>query len=152
MADSTKITLHIFILGTNFISRPSLATEGALRCSMECEVALEPDVPMFEQFSPTSCHFIPLWFKYFPLHPIFKHSHYMFLPCVRKQVSQAYRTKITVLYILPFMSRGSLVGITTGYGLDDRGITVRVPVGSRIFTSPYRPDRLWGPHNLLSNG
>jgi hypothetical protein len=26
---------------------------------------------------------------------------------------------------------------------------VRVPVGSKIFTSPYRPDRLWGPPNLL---
>jgi hypothetical protein len=25
----------------------------------------------------------------------------------------------------------------------------RVPVGSKIFTSPYRPDRLWGPPNLL---
>jgi hypothetical protein len=25
-------------------------------------------------------------------------------------------------------------GIATGYGLDDRGVGVRVPVGSRIFT------------------
>jgi hypothetical protein len=40
----------------------------------------------------------------------------------------------------------------TGYGLDDRGVGVRVPVGSRIFSPPGRPDRLWGPHNLLSNG
>jgi hypothetical protein len=29
---------------------------------------------------------------------------------------------------------------------------VRVPVGSRIITSPCRPDRLWGPPNLLYNG
>jgi hypothetical protein len=29
------------------------------------------------------------------------------------------------------------------------GAGVRVPVGSRIFTSPYRQDRLWGPPNLL---
>jgi hypothetical protein len=36
-------------------------------------------------------------------------------------------------------------GIATGYGLDDRGVGVRVPVGSRIFSSPSRPDRLWGP-------
>jgi hypothetical protein len=43
-------------------------------------------------------------------------------------------------------------GITTGYGLDDRGIGVQVPVGSRIFSSPRRPDQLWGPSNLLSNG
>jgi hypothetical protein len=36
--------------------------------------------------------------------------------------------------------------------LDDRGVGVRDPVGSRIFSSPRRPDRLWGPPNLLSNG
>jgi hypothetical protein len=42
-------------------------------------------------------------------------------------------------------------GIATGYGLDDRGVGVRVPVGSRIFSSPRRPDRLWGPPSL-SNG
>jgi hypothetical protein len=35
----------------------------------------------------------------------------------------------------------SSVGIATGYGLDDQG--------EREFTSPYRPDRLWGPPNLL---
>jgi hypothetical protein len=38
----------------------------------------------------------------------------------------------------------SVVGVATGYGLDDRGVGVRVPVGSRIFSSPRRPDRLWG--------
>jgi hypothetical protein len=42
-------------------------------------------------------------------------------------------------------SRDSVVGIATGYRLDDRGVGVRVPVGSRIFSSPRRPDRLWGP-------
>jgi hypothetical protein len=36
--------------------------------------------------------------------------------------------------------------------LDDRGIGVRVSVGSRILIPPYCPDRLWGQHNLLSNG
>jgi hypothetical protein len=45
-----------------------------------------------------------------------------------------------------------LVGIATGYGLDDRGVGFRVPVGSRIFSSPRYPDRLWGPPSLLSNG
>jgi hypothetical protein len=38
-------------------------------------------------------------------------------------------------------SRGRAVGIATGYGLDNREVAVRVPVGSRIFTSLYRPDR-----------
>jgi hypothetical protein len=32
--------------------------------------------------------------------------------------------------------RDSVVGIPTGCGLDDRGVGVRVPVGSRIFTCP----------------
>jgi hypothetical protein len=50
------------------------------------------------------------------------------------------------------MSRGSSVGIETGYGLDDRGVEVRNPVGSRIFSYPHRPDQLWGPPSLLSNG
>jgi hypothetical protein len=47
-------------------------------------------------------------------------------------------------------SLDSAVGITTGYGLDDRGVGVRVPVGSGFFSSPRRPDWLWGP--LISSG
>jgi hypothetical protein len=31
-------------------------------------------------------------------------------------------------------------------------VGVRVPAGSRIFTSPRRPDRLWGRTNLLHDG
>jgi hypothetical protein len=51
----------------------------------------------------------------------------------------------TIYYLCPIVnrSRGSSVGIATGYGLDDREVGVRVP---------RRPDRLWGPPNLLSNG
>jgi hypothetical protein len=51
-----------------------------------------------------------------------------------------------------YRSRDSVVGIATSYGLDDRGVGVRVSVGSRIFSSSRRPDRLWGSPNLLSNG
>jgi hypothetical protein len=40
-------------------------------------------------------------------------------------------------------SRDSVVGIATGYGLDDRRVGFRVPVGSRIFSSQCRLDRLW---------
>jgi hypothetical protein len=50
------------------------------------------------------------------------------------------------------MSRDSVVGIATGYGLHDRGVGFWVPVGSRIFSASRRPDRLWGPPSLLSNG
>jgi hypothetical protein len=51
-----------------------------------------------------------------------------------------------------YESRDSVAGIATGYGLDDQGFGVPVPVGARIFSSPCRPDRLWGPPSLLSNG
>jgi hypothetical protein len=51
----------------------------------------------------------------------------------------------------PNLIRRSSVGTATGYELDDRGVGVRVSVGSRIFISPYRPGRLWGPPSL-SNG
>jgi hypothetical protein len=34
----------------------------------------------------------------------------------------------------------------------DRGVRVRVSGGTRIVFSPLRPDRLWGPSNLLSTG
>jgi hypothetical protein len=37
------------------------------------------------------------------------------------------------------------VGIATGYVLDDRGVGVRVPVGSRLFSAPYHSDCPWGP-------
>jgi hypothetical protein len=48
--------------------------------------------------------------------------------------------------------RDSVGGIATGYGLDYRGAGVRVPGSSRIFFPPRRPDRLWDPPCLLSNG
>jgi hypothetical protein len=38
-----------------------------------------------------------------------------------------------------YRSRGSVVGTATGYGLNDRVVGVRVPVGSRIFSISSRP-------------
>jgi hypothetical protein len=60
------------------------------------------------------------------------------------------RYPVTFVF-LTALTMFSSVGIAVGCGLDDRGVNIRVPVGSTIFTSPYRPDRLWGPPNLLSN-
>jgi hypothetical protein len=48
-------------------------------------------------------------------------------------------------------SRGSIVGIATGYGLHDGGVGVRVPVGANSFSSPWRPDWFLGSTSLLSN-
>jgi hypothetical protein len=39
-------------------------------------------------------------------------------------------------YCTIIKSQESIVGIVTGYGLDDQGVGVQVPVGTRIFTSP----------------
>jgi hypothetical protein len=64
-----------------------------------------------------------------------------------------WNVSIFLFSAINIWSRDSIVGIAAGYGLDDRGVGVWVPVGSRrIFSSPRRPDRLWGPPNLLSNG
>jgi hypothetical protein len=52
--------------------------------------------------------------------------------------------KFKIFYI-NFVSWDSVVSIATGYGLDDRGVGVRVPVGSWTFSSPHHPDWLWGP-------
>jgi hypothetical protein len=41
-------------------------------------------------------------------------------------------------------SRNSVVGIATGYWLDDRGVGVRVLAGLRIYSSQCPPNSLWG--------
>jgi hypothetical protein len=51
-----------------------------------------------------------------------------------------------------YRGRDTAVGIATAYGLNDREVGVRILVGSRIFTSSYRPDRLWDPPHHLYNG
>jgi hypothetical protein len=43
-----------------------------------------------------------------------------------------------------------LCGIVTEYGLNDRGIGVRIPMRSRIFLFPRRLDRFWGAPSFLS--
>jgi hypothetical protein len=67
---------------------------------------------------------------------------------LRGRTSSAHR-KVHIITLCFFRLR--VVGIVTGYGLDNRGFGVRVPVGSTIFSSPRRPERLWGPPSLLSN-
>jgi hypothetical protein len=97
------------------------------------------------QPSAISRHFIPLRSKYSPQHPVHKQPQSMFLSQLRENnmILQLYSCTV----ILP------LIGLSgTTYGPDDRGIGVPVPVGSRIFTSPYLPDRLWGLLSLLSTG
>jgi hypothetical protein len=64
-------------------------------------------------------------------------------------------THIRVFYSLyqpSERSRDGVVVIASSFGLDDRGVGLRVPVGSRIISSSPRPDRLWDAPSLLSSG
>jgi hypothetical protein len=61
------------------------------------------------------------------------------------------RDAVLLKLINSYIIWDSVVGILDSYGQDDRGFGVRVPVRSRIFFSPCRPDRFWRSPNLLSN-
>jgi hypothetical protein len=56
---------------------------------------------------------------------------------------------IIFILLLLLRSHGNAFGVAVGYGLDGRGVRDRAPIGSSMFTSPYRPDGLWDPSNLL---
>jgi hypothetical protein len=53
-------------------------------------------------------------------------------------------TRNIIISIITKRRRDSTVGIATCYCLDNRGVGVQVPIKSRIFFFPRRPDRLWG--------
>jgi hypothetical protein len=46
-----------------------------------------------------------------------------------------YASEVWILILLSYISRDITIGIANDYGLDDRGVGDRVPVGSRIFFS-----------------
>jgi hypothetical protein len=59
---------------------------------------------------------------------------------------------LSLIFLLLFVAFSFHYVSATGYGLDNRGVGIRVPVWSRIFSFPSRRNRLWDPPNLLSNG
>jgi hypothetical protein len=61
-------------------------------------------------------------------------------------------TSVTCVKYLLRDNKHNRVAIATGCRLDGRGVSVRVPVGTRFLPSPHLPDRFWGPPSLLSNG
>jgi hypothetical protein len=64
----------------------------------------------------------------------------------------ADKAKVILKILASLINTFSVVGIATGYGLNDREVGVRVTVGSSIFSSPRRPDWLWCPPNLYPMG
>jgi hypothetical protein len=90
---------------------------------------------------PSSAHFqSSVSCMYLPFHPI------------RNIWPNCFKLLELIYHVYPAFLRSwdSAVDIAIGYGLDDTGVGVRVPVGSRIFSSPCRPDRLWGSLSLIS--
>jgi hypothetical protein len=59
---------------------------------------------------------------------------------------QRWTSSLTYLHLIIYSttSHGSAIGMATRYELEDGEVGVRAPVRSRIFTSPYRPDRFLG--------
>jgi hypothetical protein len=73
-----------------------------------------------------------------------------FIPIIEPTSIRLLVTDLVTAATDAVWSRDSSVGIATGYGLDDQGGSGSSSPGRiTIFTSPYRPDRLWGPLNLL---
>jgi hypothetical protein len=104
-----------------------------------------PMVPILSQINPI--HTIPSY-----LSKIINDSQISFYLLYRHVcVSVRIPVRCNFLTLSNSMSRGSSVGIATGYELHYRGVGVPVPLASRIFYSPLRPHRLWGPPDLLSN-
>jgi hypothetical protein len=71
-----------------------------------------------------------------------------------KEVNNKYISSPFSLSLFLFFFSFSIpgTGIETGFWLDYREAGVRVPEMSRFFSALQRPNRLYNPHTLLSNG
>jgi hypothetical protein len=80
------------------------------------------------------------------LSPLFQHVIFLDFIAIKTSDTNYEAPHYTILHIrvlFCFRSRGSAVDKASRYVFDDRWAGVRIPIGSRMFTSPYRPDRLW---------
>jgi hypothetical protein len=72
--------------------------------------------------------------------------------CVYTEDGILYSVIVFIATVVLSMSWDSAVRIAPGYRLDDRGVRIRVPVRSRIFSSPRRPDLFRGAPNTYPVG
>jgi hypothetical protein len=86
------------------------------------------------------------------LHAIIHKTFFYYIKSINNYAIKIVQLCVYIYIRVYVVSRDSVVGMATGCGLDDRGVGVRVPVGSRIFFSPRRPDLLRGLPSLVSNG
>jgi hypothetical protein len=77
------------------------------------------------------------------------HSEFFVSWWIFEPVTSRIQFRIVTILV---MSQGSGVVTATGYSMDGRGIGVRVPVEARFVASSRRPDRFWGPPNVVSHG
>jgi hypothetical protein len=132
-----KITRSISVVlrHNSWLNRPR--ARDARPLLLDCELNITSSFDLWtgsEQFTTNSCHIaascctVLMW------------------------LSVLFRRLRVALVTLVTLSHSSSVGMATGYGLGDREVGARVAAGSRIFTSPYLQDRLFGPPNFISNG
>jgi hypothetical protein len=93
-----------------------------------------------------------IYFRYSHAGGKFRHNYTGSL--FRKFAYMSYDVELFVDYmdfILHDSRWDSVVGIATGYGLDERGVGVRVPLGSRIFSTSSRPilGPTWPPNQWV---
>jgi hypothetical protein len=80
------------------------------------------------------------------------------LPCSQGPATGPTSSRSVKAHVwYPYKTTGKIVVVNgllaLGYGLDDRGSRVRFWAGGwEFFSSPPRPERLWGPPSLLSHG
>jgi hypothetical protein len=82
----------------------------------------------------------------------FSSEYFEFGEFLHKPPVLALGTLAEALPVPPGDIRDSVVGIATGYGLDNQGVGVRIQEGSRIFSFPRLQDLVWVPTSLISNG
>jgi hypothetical protein len=120
------------------------------RCKIHCTNFLTAAIPLYFNFWCMNCRCLLALLECMYMENRFPNSHAK-EKAFSAQFLPSFPLQIFNFYIPYKKSQDSAVGIATGYELDGRGVGVRVPVRSRIFSSPRRPDRLWCPPSLLSN-
>jgi hypothetical protein len=131
-------SFHEFVIAV--VSSEQLQVTASILCVTD-QVTFYPDLSKKKLLGPSSCSWVNI--------TLYTGSKSLLIWVILTSTKMV-RTPPPPTAILG--NRNSSVGRATGYGLEERGVGVRVPVWSRILFSPRLPDRLWGPPSLLAKG